>query len=171
MRSASRASSSAASATAPSWQEANASFIGLLAVQRRMGSVILGAIVLLSSFGILAVQIMVVLQKRRDIAILRAVGFFGRDVLAIFLVYGLVLATAGGAVGVLLGKLAVMWIGSLRVELEGVTRGDRIFIADVPAIYLAGFGFAVLAGVLASLLPAIRASRVEPVNVLRDQIA
>lgn len=156
---------------AESWQEANASFIGLLAVQRRMGSVILGAIVLLSSFGILAVQIMVVLQKRRDIAILRAVGFFGRDVLAIFLVYGLVLATAGGAVGVLLGKLAVMWIGSLRVELEGVTRGDRIFIADVPAIYLAGFGFAVLAGVLASLLPAIRASRVEPVNVLRDQIA
>lgn len=156
---------------AESWQEANASFISLLAVQRRMGSVILGAIVLLSSFGILAVQIMVVLQKQRDIAILRAVGFFGRDVLAIFLVYGLVLATAGGAVGALLGKLTVLWIGSLRVDLEGVTRGDRIYIADLPTIYLAGFGFAVLAGVLASLVPAIRASRVEPVTVLRDQIA
>lgn len=156
---------------AESWQEANATFISLLAVQRRMGSVILGAIVLLSSFGILAVQIMVVLQKQRDIAILRAVGFFGRDVLAIFLVYGLVLATAGGAVGALLGKLTVLWIGSLRVDLEGVTRGDRIYIADLPTIYLAGFGFAVLAGVLASLVPAIRASRVEPVTVLRDQIA
>jgi lipoprotein-releasing system permease protein len=156
---------------AESWQEANASFIALLAVQRRMGSVILGAIVLLSSFGILAVQIMVVNQKRRDIAILRAVGFHARDVRAIFLVYGLVLATAGGAAGALLAKLVVLWLASLRVDLEGVTRGDRIFIADVPAVYLAGFGFAVLAGVLASVIPAIRASRVEPVAVLRDQIA
>jgi lipoprotein-releasing system permease protein len=156
---------------AESWQEANASFIGLLAVQRTIGSVILGGIVILSSFGILAVQIMVVLQKRRDIAILRAVGFFGRDVLLIFLVYGLVLALSGGALGALLGKLVVVWLGSLHVEMEGVTRGDRIFIADVPEIYLAGLGFALLAGVLASLLPAVRASRVEPVSVLRDQIA
>jgi lipoprotein-releasing system permease protein len=156
---------------AESWQEANASFIGLLAVQRRIGTVILAGIVLLSSFGILAVQIMVVLQKRRDIAILRAVGFFGRDVLVVFLVYGLVLATLGGAAGTIAGKGVILWLKTLHVQLEGVTRADHIYIADIAPIYLSGFGFAVLAGVIASLVPAIRAARVEPVAVLRDQIA
>jgi len=156
---------------AVSWQTQNANFLSLLEAQRKIGIIILGAVLVLSAFGILAVQIMVVLQKRRDIAILRAVGFQRRDILFVFLLYGLVMATAGGAVGGALGKLAIVGIASLRVELEGVTRGNTIFVADILPIYAAGIGFAMIAGLLASVLPALSASRVEPVKVLRDQLA
>lgn len=155
---------------ARSWQEQNANFLGLLAVQRRIGSVIMGGVVVLSTFGILAVQIMVVMQKRRDIAILRAVGFQRGDILRLFLAYGTFMAVVGGAAGAGAGKLIIVLLKGVRVHMEGVTRGDRIFIADTWPVYAIGFSFAVAAGLLASLTPALTASRVEPVTVLRDQL-
>ncbi|MFO0662793.1 MAG: ABC transporter permease [Polyangiaceae bacterium] len=156
---------------ARSWQAQNANFLSLLAVQRRIGSVIMAGVVILSAFGILAVQIMVVMQKRRDIAILRAVGFQRGDILRLFLAYGMFMAVVGGSVGAGAGKLIIVVIKNMRVHMEGVMRGDSINVADVFPVYAVGVGFAVGAGLLASLLPAMSASRVEPVAVLRDQLA
>ena len=156
---------------ARSWQAQNANFLSLLAVQRRIGSVIMAGVVLLSAFGILAVQIMVVMQKRRDIAILRAVGFQRGDILRLFLAYGMFMAVVGGSLGASLGKLVIVLIKNMRVHMEGVMRGDSILVADVLPVYVVGVSFAVGAGLLASLLPALSASRVEPVAVLRDQLA
>lgn len=156
---------------ARSWQAQNANFLSLLAVQRRIGSVIMAGVVVLSAFGILAVQIMVVMQKRRDIAILRAVGFQRGDILRLFLAYGMLMATVGGGVGAGLGKLVIVLLKGMKVHMEGVMRGDSISVADVLPVYVVGVTFAVGAGLLASLLPAMVASRVEPVAVLRDQLA
>ncbi len=155
---------------AETWQEANANFLGLLAVQRTVGTIILASIVVLGSFGILAVQIMLVLQKQRDIAILRAVGFRSRDVLWAFLLQGAMMAAVGGAVGALVGKLAVLLLATVRIKAEGVVRADHIIVADPPSLYLASLSFTVAMGLLASVLPALRAARVEPVDVLRGQI-
>lgn len=156
---------------ARSWQAQNANFLGLLAVQRRIGSVIMAGVVVLSAFGILAVQIMVVSQKRRDIAILRAVGFQRGDILRLFLAYGMLMAVIGGGAGAGLGKLVIVLLKGMHVHMEGVMRNDTINIADVLPVYVVGVAFAVGAGLLASLLPAMTASRVEPVAVLRDQLA
>ena len=71
-----------------SWQETNANFLGLFAMQNTIISFVVGAILAVGGFGILAIQIMIVLQKTRDIAILRSVGFKRRDILSVFLLQG-----------------------------------------------------------------------------------
>ena len=69
---------------AESWQETNANFLSLFAMQNMIVRFVIGAILLVGGFGILSIQIMIVLQKQRDIAILRSVGLRRLDILRIF---------------------------------------------------------------------------------------
>ena len=155
---------------AESWQEASANFLAILAVQRMFGGIVMIAILALGGFGILAVQIMLVLQKQRDIAILRAVGFTRADILRVFLLHAIAMAAVGGVMGDVLGKIAIEGLRRVHVTLEGTFRSETIVVTDHVLIYVAGFGFAVLCGVFASVFPAWRASRVEPVDVLRGLV-
>lgn len=152
------------------WQETNANFLAIFAMQAMIGRFIVAAILLVGGFGILAVQIMIVLQKTRDIAILRSVGLRRLDILRIFLLQGLIIALIGGAIGDLLGKLALIQLAKLPVKMEGLVKSDTFLIHEDPRFYVYGVVFALVVGVFASLLPAIRGSRVEPVDVLRGQI-
>ncbi len=153
-----------------SWKETNANFLAIFAMQDMVVSFVIGAILLVGGFGILAIQIMIVLQKQRDIAILRSVGLRRADILRIFLWQGVIISLVGGALGDVLGKVAVHFLGQLPVKAEGLIKTDTFLVKDTPIIYLWGIGFALLVGVVASLLPAYRGSRVEPVEVLRGQI-
>jgi lipoprotein-releasing system permease protein len=155
---------------AESWQETSANFLAILAVQRVFGGVVMVAILALGGFGILAVQIMLVLQKQRDIAILRAVGFTRGDILRVFLFHAVAMAAVGGLVGDGLGKLAIEGLRRVHVTLEGTFRSETIVVADHVLLYVAGLAFAVLFGIFASVFPAWRASRVEPVDVLRGLV-
>ncbi len=155
---------------AESWKETNANFLALFEMQNMIIGFVIGAILLVGGFGILAIQIMIVLQKQRDIAILRSVGFRRGDILRIFLLQGVVIALLGGVLGDVLGKVALGQLGKLRVHTEGLVKSDTFLIWDDPRFYLWGLGFALVVGVIASLLPAWRGSRVEPVDVLRGQI-
>jgi lipoprotein-releasing system permease protein len=153
-----------------SWQEANANFLSLFVMQNMIVAFVIGAILLVGGFGILAVQIMIVLQKQRDIAIMRSVGFRRSDILRIFLLQGVVVALVGGLVGDGLGKLALMQLSKLKVHTEGLVKSDTFLIWEDPKFYIWGIVFALGVGVTASLIPAWRGSRVEPVDVLRGQI-
>jgi lipoprotein-releasing system permease protein len=155
---------------AESWQEASANFLAILSVQRTVAGIVMSAVLLLGGFGILAVQIMLVLQKQKDIAILRAVGFRRSDILRVFLLHAISMGVVGGIIGDGLGKLAIEGLGRVRVTLEGTFRSDTIVVADHVLLYVAGLAFAFLVGIVASLFPAWRASRVEPVAVLRGQV-
>lgn len=155
---------------AESWQETNANFLAIFAMQTMIGRFIVAAILLVGGFGILAIQIMIVLQKTRDIAILRSVGLRRFDILRIFLLQGLIIAIVGGALGDILGKIALIQLAKLPVRMEGLVKSDTFLIHEDPAFYVYGVVFALVVGVFASLLPAIRGSRVEPVDVLRGQI-
>lgn len=153
-----------------SWQETNANFLAIFAMQSMIGTFIVVAILLVGGFGILAVQIMIVLQKTRDIAILRSIGLRQNDILRIFLLQGLIIALLGGAIGDLLGKIALTQLAKLPVKMEGLVKSDTFLIHEDPKFYVYGVVFALVVGMVASLLPAIRGSRVEPVDVLRGQI-
>lgn len=156
---------------AESWQETNANFLGLFAMQNTIISFVVGAILLVGGFGILAIQIMIVLQKTRDIAILRSYGFQRRDILAVFLLQGGLISLAGAALGDGLGHLLVTFLGTLKTHQEGLVKSDTFLVYDDPRFYGYGVAFALVVGLVASLLPALRGSRVEPVDVLRGQIA
>lgn len=154
---------------AESWQEANANFLGLLGQQEIAVNLVILALLAVGGFGILSIQIMIVGQKRRDIAILRSTGFRRADILGIFLAQGIAVALVGSLIGSLFGHFACMWMRTVRAGGDGGTifRTEFLPITESAGTYLAGCSFALLVGVLASLVPAWRASRVEPVDVLR----
>lgn len=155
---------------AESWQETNANFLGLFAMQNMILRFVIGAILLVGGFGILAIQIMIVLQKQRDIAILRSVGLRRLDILRIFLFQGVTIALVGGLLGDLAGKLAILQLAKLKVHTEGLVKSDTFLVYEDPMFYVYGIAFALVVGVVASMIPAWRGSKVEPVDVLRGQI-
>jgi lipoprotein-releasing system permease protein len=155
---------------AESWQETNANFLTLFATQNAVIAFVIGAILLVGGFGILAVLIMIVLEKQRDIAILRSFGLRRRDVLGVFLLQGITIASVGGVLGAALGKLAIMNIPRIKLPIEGIVKADSLPVHEDARFYVWGLLFACVLGAVAALLPAWRASRVEPVDVLRGQI-
>jgi lipoprotein-releasing system permease protein len=155
---------------AESWQEENASFLTLFEQQGTIMGLVIGAILAVGGFGILAVQIMIVLQKTRDIAILRSVGFRRGDILVAFLLQGAIIALVGAAVGDLAGHYVIVALSHLKTHQEGLVKSETFLVFDDPRFYWYGAGFALFVGLLASVIPALRGSRVEPVDVLRGQI-
>jgi lipoprotein-releasing system permease protein len=155
-----------------SWQRVNASFISLFTVQDISTAFIIGAILIVGGFGILAIQIMIVLQKTRDVALLRATGFKRRDILRMFLMQGAVVATIGAAIGAVAGHFILNAVS--HVELKASTpygSSDHMLVSDDPKMYFYGLGFALVVGLAASLIPALRGARVEPVDVLRGMVS
>jgi lipoprotein-releasing system permease protein len=155
---------------AESWQETNANFLALFKQQNTIISFVVGAILAVGGFGILAIQIMIVLQKTRDIAILRSVGFRRRDILTVFLLQGAIIALIGAIVGDVLGHYVIVALGNLKTHQEGLVKSETFLVYEDPRFYWYGAAFALGVGIVASLIPAIRGSRVEPVDVLRGQI-
>jgi lipoprotein-releasing system permease protein len=155
---------------AESWQETNANFLGLFAMQNSIIGFVVGAILAVGGFGILAIQIMIVLQKTRDIAILRSVGFRRADILGAFLFQGAVIALVGAALGDIGGHYVLVLLSQLKTHSEGLVKSDTFLVYDDPRFYWYGTGFALFVGLLASVIPAVRGSRVEPVDVLRGQL-
>ncbi len=155
---------------AESWQESNANFLALFKQQNSIIGFVIGAILAVGGFGILAIQIMIVLQKTRDIAILRSVGFRRTDILTAFLLQGAIIALVGAAVGDLSGHYLVRFLGTMKTKQESLVRSETFLVHDDPKMYVYGALFALVVGLLASFIPAWRGSRVEPVDVLRGQI-
>ncbi|MFO0645710.1 MAG: FtsX-like permease family protein [Polyangiales bacterium] len=120
---------------AESWQETNQNFLSLFSMQNRIVAMQIGAILTVGGFGILAIQIMIVLQKTRDIAILRSVGLRRKDILLTFLVQGIVVALAGAVIGDLAGWRLLVFMGALKIKQEGLVRSDHFLIYEDPWFY------------------------------------
>jgi lipoprotein-releasing system permease protein len=155
---------------AESWQETNANFLGIFQMQDTITSFVVAAILAVGGFAILAIQVMIVLQKTRDIAILRSVGFRRNDILSVFLLQGIIIALAGGLMGCVIGHYLIVALSHLKTHQEGLVKSEYFLVLDDPRVYVYGVLFALVVGVVASLIPAIRGSKVEPVDVLRGQV-
>ncbi len=154
---------------AESWRDVNASFLQIFKQQSMIGNIVIGALLAVAGCGILSVQVMTVFQKRRDIAILRSVGFKRRDVVFAFLVQGFAVAFVGALLGSGVGHAILAWLRTVPTA-GNVVRADTFPILETPSMYLFGAIYAIGIGIAASAFPAWRASRVEPVDVLRGQI-
>jgi lipoprotein-releasing system permease protein len=140
-------------------------------------NVLLFMIIAVAGFGILAIFFMIVVEKTRDIGILKSLGATGRGIMGIFLAYGLSLGVVGAGVGLVLGLVFVKYINQI-ADLLGRITGRPVFdpsiyyfqqiptIVDVPTVAWIVAGAMAIA-VLASILPARRAARLHPVEALR----
>jgi lipoprotein-releasing system permease protein len=152
-----------------SWQEQNANWLGIFAFQQMVTRLVIFFLLTVAAFGILNILIMIVLEKKRDIAILRSIGLTRTQILRVFLLQGVIMGLVGAAVGCAMGSVLVWGVQRIPVHLEGLVKADHIHMWVEPWYYAAASGFAVAAGLIASILPSRRAAATEPVDVLRGQ--
>ena len=159
------------------WQDTQRPLLNAVNLELTILNILLFLIIGVAGFGILATFFMIVVEKTRDIGILKSLGASGRGIMAIFLGYGLSLGTVGTGVGIVMG-LAFVWninrIADLLQRLTGREIYDPMiyFFDEIPTIISpwmvawVAIG-AVAIAVLASVLPALRAARMHPVEALR----
>ncbi|PEQ13780.1 ABC transporter permease [Novosphingobium sp. PC22D] len=150
---------------AESWQERSSDFLSLLLTRNVIMYSVVSAILLVASFGIYTVVSNSVADKRKDIAILRSIGFSEADLQIVFVVEGIVLALIGVVFGWLLGTLLMEILGSLRFSIGG--EDERIPLDRTARQYAIAAAASFAAGTVAAWLPARKASRVDPVDILR----
>ncbi|MGA0609411.1 ABC transporter permease [Caldimonas sp. KR1-144] len=150
-----------------SWIEASEDILSLLLVRNIIMYSVVSAILLVAAFGIYNTISTIVMEKTRDIAIMKSIGFHARDLRRIFLVEGLIVGLIGSAAGVLLGIGLMALLGSVEIRPPGVADVVHLPVWWGPEQYAMAIGFAMLACVGASWLPARRAGRLRPVAILR----
>jgi len=161
------------------WQQINATYFGVLEVEQRVMFLILLLIVLVAAFNIISSMIMLVKSKGRQIAILRTIGATRGQIMRIFFMNGALIGIVGTGTGVVGGILFAIYIEPIREAVESLF-GTRLFphefyfLSQLPtridggeiavvAILALGLSF------LATLYPAWRAARVDPVAALRHE--
>jgi len=150
-----------------SWIEASEDILSLLLVRNIIMYSVVSAILLVASFGIYNTISTIVMEKTRDIAIMKSMGFHARDVRRIFLLEGVMVGVLGSCFGLLLG-LALMWVlEQIEIRPPGVAEIVHLPVWWGAEQYVLAAAFALLSCVSASYLPARRAGRVHPVDILR----
>jgi len=159
------------------WMEMQGPLLAAVSMETTLLNILLFLIIAVAGFGILATFFMIVVEKTRDIGVLKALGAPSGGVMSIFLSYGFSLGTVGSGVGMILGLLFVIYINKIAAGIEWLT-GREVFdqtvyyFEKIPtviepltvALVVAG---AVFIAVMASVLPAMRAARLHPVEALR----
>jgi lipoprotein-releasing system permease protein len=159
------------------WKDMQGSLLAAVQMETTLLNILLFMIIAVAGFGILSTFFMIVVEKTKDIGTLKALGATSTGIMQIFLNYGLSLGAVGGGVGAVLGLLFVININGIAQLIETVT-GQEVFdptiyyFSKIPTIIepftvtwvVCG---AMLIAVLASVLPALRAARLHPVEALR----
>ena len=153
---------------AESWQERSSDILALLFTRNIIMYSVVSAILLVASFGIYTVVSNNVADKRRDIAILRSMGFSAGDLQLIFVMEGIILGVIGVVLGWVLGFALMEILGSLAFKVGGDTQ--HIPIDNSARQYAIAAVASLVAGSVAAWLPARKAARVDPVDILRGAI-
>jgi lipoprotein-releasing system permease protein len=162
------------------WSRRQGNFFRSIQVTKSIMFFVLLMVVAVAAFNIISTLVMVVKEKRADIAILRTLGGSPRDMLAIFMTQGSIIGLLGTVIGVGLGLLVAANVTSIASGLEHVTGialvDPRVyFISELPSEIRPGdvvlIAIVALAlGVLATLYPAWRAARTQPAESLRHEV-
>jgi len=161
------------------WRHANDTIIGVLQVQKDTMFIVLGMIVLVAAFNVISSLIMLVKDKRADIAVLRTIGASSGSILWIFLMCGAFVGVSGTAAGTLIGILFCRNVVAIQHFVERISGGqvfdasvfmlsalpDTIDWGDVARVVALGL----VLSLLATLYPSWRAARTDPVEALRHE--
>jgi lipoprotein-releasing system permease protein len=166
-----------AGVTVRDWTEENASYFRALRIEKTMMALLLLLIVGVAAFNIVAMLVMVVNEKRTDIAILRTLGASPGVVLRAFITQGLAIGWLGVGAGVLLGVLVARNVPTLAPALERTfdfhfLDADTYYITSVPSVLQRSdvvwiAAAALLMTLAATIYPALRAAATAPAEALR----
>ena len=161
------------------WRDKQGPLLSAVDMEMAVLNILLFLIIAVAGFGILAIFFMIVVEKTRDIGILKSLGASASGIAGVFLGYGLFLGLVGAGAGLALG-LAITWnLNTIRAGVEWWT-GRKVFDPSIyyffkiptivdPATVAWIIAGAIAIAVGASVLPALRAARLRPVEALRHE--
>ncbi|MEX2454058.1 MAG: ABC transporter permease, partial [Rhodospirillaceae bacterium] len=153
---------------AVAWQEANEGILEALVVRNVIMYTVVAAIMLVAGFGIFNIVSTITHEKARDIAIMKSLGFSRGDMQGMFVIEGIAIGAAGSALGWALGFGLTWMLSGIRFEVSAGGREiTNLPIAWSAAHYLLAAGFALASAAVAGYLPARRAARLHPVDIIR----
>jgi lipoprotein-releasing system permease protein len=160
-----------------SWRDTQGPLLAAVQMETTILNILLFMIIAVAGFGILATFFMIVVEKTRDIGVLKSLGASSRGIATIFLGYGVLLGSVGAGVGLICGLVFVWKINDIAKVVEWIT-GREVFdptvyyfdtiptmIQPVMLVWVTLGSIAI--AILASVLPSIRAARMHPVEALR----
>ncbi len=126
-------------------------------------------LLIVAGFGIYNILNMLIYEKMNDIAILKATGFSGFDVKAIFITQALIIGFIGGVFGLVIGYFVSVLISNTPFETEALPTIKTYPVNFDPMFYIIGIVFAILSTFFAGYLPSRKAEKIDPVEIIRGQ--
>jgi lipoprotein-releasing system permease protein len=154
---------------AEDWKSANANIFGVFKIQNLITYLIIISILIVSGFGIFNILMMIIYEKMPDIAILKAIGFRDAEIRRIFLTESLIIGTLGGLLGLLLGFVITHIIGSIPMNIKGFISMEYLKFNSSPLFYIFAFVFAIITTALAGYIPARKAAKIDPIDIIRSK--
>ena len=152
---------------ATSWQEREQVWLSVFAALRYSAAISMSVIILLAGIGIYSALSMQVVEKQREIAILRATGFSRQDINSVFVLQGVIIVTVGILAGFVLGALATWGVTLIPLRIRGIFAADHYIVAWSFSHYALAAVIAFVVTLAGSWIPARRASQTEPAIVIR----
>lgn len=150
------------------WTEIHQNLFGALKRQKLIFAIVASAGVLVSSFLVLSVLIMIILEKRKDIGILKSLGARKKDISRIFMLQGITIGVVGSVCGLFVGWLLCMGIRTIKIGVAfEVYRLHYLPVSMRPTDFFVGWLAGVTLCFAATLYPVYRAASVEPLEAIR----
>ena len=152
---------------ATSWQEREKVYLELFLFFQIAAAIMVSTIIIVSGLGMFNTLAMIVMEKTKDIAILRSMGFTRGDIATIFMLQGVLVLLIGVVAGWALGAASTYAVSSVPISVRGIFSTDHVVVAWNFVHYIGAALAAVVVVFIASWLPARRAARLEPAAIIR----
>ena len=156
-----------ASHRATSWQQREKVWLDVFLFFRIAAAIMVSTIIIVSGLGMFNTLAMIVMEKTKDIAILRSMGFTRSDIGSIFMLQGGLVLFVGVLAGWLLGVASTYVVSSVPIKVRGIFSTDHVVVAWSADHYIGAAIAATVVVFVASWLPARRAARLEPAAIIR----
>ncbi len=153
--------------TAKPWQKREEVWLGVFSALRMSSGIVVTVFTLIASLAMFNTLAMLVIEKTKDIAILRSMGYERRDITNIFLWQATIVLAVGAVLGSLFGFVVTWGVSKMPLELRGIIVTETYQVDWSGWHYVYAIGTAVVMVMLASIIPARRAARLEPGDIVR----
>ncbi|MDO1446090.1 ABC transporter permease [Rhodocytophaga aerolata] len=154
---------------AEDWETANATILLSFTLRNFITYAVVFTILTVAGFGIYNILNMTIYEKMKDIAILKATGFSGKDITSIFMVQAVTIGIAGGMVGLLLGFILSYAVSKVPFKADAFINMDHLPVNFDPYYYIVALLFGMLTTALSGYLPSRKASKIDPVEIIRGK--